>query len=69
MTDDVKTEEPKGDPELVNIITTDRGTFGPEGIAPIGTRRTIHFTAFAPSWMNPASVGDASRLKKLLSDA
>lgn len=69
MTDDVKSEDAKGDPEMVNIITTDKGAFWPEGIVPVGTKKTIHFTAFSPKWMKAASVGDASRLKKLLPDA
>lgn len=52
--------------EMVEIITTDRGSFGPEGISPVGTKRTIHFRLFSANWMKPASLGQAAKLKKLM---
>jgi hypothetical protein len=53
------------DKEMVDIVTTDRGTFGPEGLAPVGTKRTIHYTAFSDKWMKPANLMSQQRLKKL----
>jgi hypothetical protein len=51
--------------EMINIITTDRGTFGVEGIAPVGTKRAIHYTAFSDKWMKCADLMSQQRLKKL----
>jgi len=58
--DDVPT-----DAETIDIVTTALGTFGAEGIAPVGTKRPIHYTAFAETWMKPASLQASQRLKKL----
>ena len=74
MTEDVNAEQAEAEAKaaeqaaakgMINIITTDRGTFGLEGIAPVGTKRLIHFTEFSEKWMKPADLISAQRLKKL----
>ena len=53
------------DKEMVDIVTTAPGTFGLEGIAQVGTKRTVHYTAFADTWMKPANLMSQQRLKAL----
>lgn len=63
-TEAVATDAPD-DKETIDVVTTAIGTFGVDGIAPIGTRRAIHYSAFAESWMKPANLMSTQRLKKL----
>ena len=63
--DEIARKEFAAAKEMIDIITTDRGTFGLEGIAPVGTRRSIHYTAFSEKWMKPANLMSQQRLKKL----
>ena len=37
--------------DLIEIITTAPGTFGPEGVVPVGTRRLIDPELFSDKWM------------------
>lgn len=48
--------------DTVNIVTTAQGTFGPEGIASVGTKATVKISAFSEAWMAPASKADAEKI-------
>lgn len=48
--------------DTVNIVTTAQGTFGPEGIASVGTKATVNISAFSEAWMAPASKADAEKI-------
>lgn len=48
--------------DTVNIVSTAPGTFGPEGIAPVGTKATIKVLAFSSEWMAPATKADAEKI-------
>ena len=50
----------------VNIVTTDKGTLGPGGIVPIGTKATIPLTAFSVNWMKPATISDRNKIEAML---
>jgi hypothetical protein len=66
MTQDAESpDEVPTDAETIDIVTTAPGTFGAEGIASVGTKRPIHYTAFAETWMKPANLVSQQRLKKL----
>lgn len=41
---------------MIEVITTAPGTFGPGGIAPVGTKAVIHKDQFAASWMRKVRV-------------
>lgn len=44
---------PEGEP-TIDIITTGPGTFGPQGVVPVGTKATIPAGLYSPTWMRPA---------------
>lgn len=50
--------------DQVNIVTTGPGTFGPEGLAAVGSKRAISVAAFSATWMRPAALVDRNKLVK-----
>lgn len=65
--EEVKVEENK--PEIktdatVRIITTAVGTFGKNGLVPVGTRAEIDIAAYSDVWMKPATKAEGAKIAK-----
>lgn len=56
--------QPEADPRLIDIVTTQIGAFGPEGLAPVGTRKMILPEDYSANWMRPATKAAAAKLAK-----
>jgi hypothetical protein len=55
---------------MIEVITTAPGTFGPGGIAPVGTKAVIHESAFSDSWMKRVrTVTEAEQRTELEAEA
>lgn len=48
----------------IKIVTTAPGTFGPGGIAKVGTKAVVPFSKFSEQWMKPATAPDVRKLEK-----
>ena len=53
---------------MIDVITTERGTFGTEGIAPIGTHRSIPVGDFSKNWMRPKAAKDAKAIQAMIAN-
>lgn len=51
-------------PEKVMVVATQRGALPITGLVQEGQRFEIEVEGFSASWMKPASVKDAAKLKK-----
>lgn len=52
--------------DTVDVISTAPGTFGPGGIADVGTEAAIKVSAFSAAWMRPKSKADAKKIAAFL---
>ena len=52
------------DVPTMNVVTTAPGTFGPLGIAPVGTKAAILPSAYSEIWMKPVTPRDQGVLKR-----
>lgn len=48
--------------DVIGIVSTALGTFGPGGIAPVGTKARVKLDAYSSAWMQPATKADAEKL-------
>lgn len=50
----------KSTTKMMTVITTARGTLGPEGITQPGEKVTIPVASYSKNWMRPATAADAA---------
>ena len=52
---------------MATVVTTDKGTFDINGIAPIGTVREIAISKYSAAWMRPKNKTEEKKIDKYFS--